>query len=544
MNAEQTLNLADVVGIARRRGKLIAMTAGFVILAAYWISMSLPNLYMSSAVVLVEPQSVDEKLIESGVRDVELSERLGLMTSEILSRNRLSKIIDDVGLYEDESQYLERSEVIDLMRSYVAVEPVLNELESNNPNQKINFNTFRIKFQNESASVATQVAQLIANDFINANISSRTEVTNKSLEFMQDEMASLSTQIAEVERSISGLKAKNAGKLPDDLESNRRLLQFAMNDLRDAQRAFDSATSDAAFWKNQALTVGAMNSPNDTSSPTFRLRQLRLEQGALFARGFTARHPDVVRIAAEIEGLEAEVARRPAEGDTEAPQTASEQNARAEQSRAELRARSAGEDIDRLQAVVQDLELRLAETPAVAEQLESLLRRQEQLSDAYQDFGQRLQQASVQSDLERRQLGEKFGILESAFDAIEPSSPNRTLLISLGAVLGIGLGLGLGLLAEMADTSVHTSGELQAAIGIPVLVSVPQIMLESDRAMRSRRVVREWAAALGVVLFCLVGGAVTYYLVNGGGGAEEEVVEEEQSSNTGPRGAGRSAALS
>ena len=117
MNVEQGFQVNDLFGLARRRGKLVAIIAGIVILGSFWISMALPNLYTSSATILVEPQSVDEELVNSGVRESDLNERLGLMTAEILSRARLSKIIDDVGLYEDESKRLERSEVIDLMRS-------------------------------------------------------------------------------------------------------------------------------------------------------------------------------------------------------------------------------------------------------------------------------------------------------------------------------------------------------------------------------------------------------------------------------------------
>lgn len=536
MNSEQGLQLTDVLGMARRRGKLFAGVAGLVILATYWVSMALPNLYTSSSVILVEPQSIDEDLVNSGVRERELSERLGLMSAEILSRNRLSKIIDQVGLYEDESSYLERSEVIDLMRSYVSVEPVLTDIERQNArNAKISFNTFKINFQNENAETARAVAQLIANDFINANIDSRTEVTAKSLEFMQDEMASLSEEIAKIESQIATVKAENPGKLPEDLDSNKRILQFAMNDLRDAQRVYDSAMSDAAFWKNQALTAGAMSSPSDTTSPQYRLRQLELEKGALLARGYTDRHPDVVRIESEIQGLESQIATRAGAPKDGAPQSISEQNALAEKQRADLRAKAASEDIDRLRETVSDIEERLGSTPSVAESLESLQRSQEQLSTNYQDFGRRLQQASVQADLERRQLGEKFGILESAFAAPEPSSPNRLLLIILGSVLGIGLGLGTALLSEVADTSIHTSGELQSATGIPVLVSVPNIMLESDRVARSRQAIREYAAAIGVVLFCLIGGWLTYQFVNGAGTADAEDSQIESPANDAAR---------
>lgn len=520
MNLDQGNQIIDFFGLARRRGKLIAMIAGGVILVTFWVVMALPNLYTSSAMILVEPQSVDEELVNSGVRQSDLNERLGLMTAEILSRARLSKIITDMGLYKEESKDMQRSELVDLMRSYVNVVPVLSELEEGQRNRDLKFNTFRIVFRHEDKRVAAAVAQKIANDFIDANIAARTGITAKSLDFMRDEISSLTGKLAEMEKAIAAVKAENAGSLPEEFESNQRMLQFAMGDLRDAQRILSAAESDAAYWKNQALTASTLSAPGDTASPSNRLRMLEIERGSLLARGFTNRHPDVVRVEAEIGLLQSQLAA--SEGDPEVPRSVGEQNARSEQGRAELRAAAAREDIDRLRETIAGLEARLAATSAVAEQLDGLSRQYDHLYRSYQDFSNRLQQASVQADMERRQLGERFRILEPAEPAPEPSSPNRILLLTLGAILGLAIGAGVGLAAEVSDSSLHTSSELQSALGIPVLVSVPRIMLESDRAARSRRILRESLAAVAVVLFVLVGGIATYVLVNGGGAAEPE----------------------
>ncbi|MAG30002.1 MAG: hypothetical protein CL908_03800 [Deltaproteobacteria bacterium] len=533
MNLEQGqgIQIIDLFGFARRRGKLVALVSGSVILATFWVAMALPNLYTSSAAILVEPQSVDEALVDSGVRDGDLNERLGLMTAEILSRSRLSLVIDKFDLYADEQDEMERFEIVELMRSFINVEPVLSEIEGRQQrNRDLKFNTFRIVFRHEHPLIARDVAQEFANDFINANIDARTEITRKSLDFMQDEIASLTAQLAAVEKSIAEVKAESAGRLPEEFDSNQRRVQYALGDLRDAQRIFDAAENDAAYWKNQALTSAGLSSPNDKMSPGNRIRVLEIERGSLLARGFTARHPDVVRVETEMAILRRMVAVRGE--DEDAPMSIGEQNARAEEGRAVLRAEAAAADIERLRESVADLEARLAGTAAVAERLDALNRRYDHLYTSYQDFSSRLQQAGVQADLERRQLGEKFRILESAEQASEPSSPNRFLLLTLGAILGLALGGGIGLIAELTDSSMHTSNDLQQALGIPVLVSVPRIMLESDRVARSRRIMRESVAAVAVVLLVLIGGLVTYRVVNATPSLEIEEVEEPASAST------------
>lgn len=528
---QQGIQLPDLFGIARRRGKLIATVAGAVILVTFWIAMALPNLYTSYAIILVEPQSVDENLVDSGVREADLSERLGLMTAEILSRPRLSKIVTDMGLYANEQEDMQRFEVVELMRSFFAVEPVVNELEERrNRNKEQPFRTFKITFQNENPLVAKEVAQRIANDFINANIDTRTEVTAKSLDFMQDEIASLTAELASVEARIGDVKEANAGRLPEEFAAHQQRLQYTIGSLRGAQRALDTSRSDAAFWANQAMTVSELSTDVNPTSPTYRKRSLEIEHGNLLARGFTNRHPDVIRVEAELAIVQQQLDGLGEDGEEILSQ--GEQSARAQQNRAELQAEAASVEIQRLEATVDDLEARLAATPAVAEQLDALQREYDHLYLSYQDFSSRLQQAGVQADMERRQLGERFRILESAETSGEPSSPNRILLLILGTVFGLALGGGVGMTAEVSDSSLHTSNALQAALGIPVLVSVPKIMLEPDRLARSRRILRETLVAVGIVVFVLVGGVATYFLVNGGRASEPVVEEVEQGRGT------------
>ena len=61
----------------------------------------------------------------------------------------------------------------------------------------------------------------------------------------------------------------------------------------------------------------------------------------------------------------------------------------------------------------------------MAEQLEALEREYKHLFESYQEFSDKQLEAAVQANLERRQLGEQFRVLEAAFLAPAPTSPNR-----------------------------------------------------------------------------------------------------------------------
>ncbi len=129
MNPEQGLQIQDLGGVLRRRQGTMAVVAGAVFLIAIVTAALLPNRYAAWTTLLVEPQSISKGLIESTLEESELEGRLHLMTMQILSRGRLSRVITELELYPEESQEMTREEVISLMRSHIRVEPVLPELE-------------------------------------------------------------------------------------------------------------------------------------------------------------------------------------------------------------------------------------------------------------------------------------------------------------------------------------------------------------------------------------------------------------------------------
>jgi polysaccharide chain length determinant protein (PEP-CTERM system associated) len=527
MDEQQGLQISDLYGLARRRGRVMSIVAAAVILGMYWIAMALPNQYTSYASILVEPQAIDEQLIAAGVRDSDLNERLGIMTAQILSRARLSKMIDKLGLFEEESKTMVRQDVIDMMRSQVGVEPILNALEAEQRNaRELEFSEFKITFRSASPETAAQVAQSIANDFLDANITARVQVSQKSLDFMEESIASLGSRLEDVESQVKRVKSENTGQLPDDLQSNQRIMAALVSQIREAQRALDMATSDEAFWKNQVIAAVSMSLPNDTVSPAYRIKVIESQLANMLGRGYTDRHPDVIQARTELSHLKTTL-EATSDGDAEGSGSYAEQNAKSEQRRAGLRATAAQNEIVRLREQAQVLEAQITGTPAVAEKLDQLSREYDHLNAAFQDFSARRQQAAVQANLERKQLGEQFRILENAFPAPRPSSPNRVLILAIGLMLGVGVGVAMGLVLEGADSSVHGARDLQIATNLPVLASIPAIVLEPDRVQRTRRMLRDVIAMGAVVVFCIVGGALTYFYVNGmpsilSGGPEEE----------------------
>jgi polysaccharide chain length determinant protein (PEP-CTERM system associated) len=413
-----------------------------------------------------------------------------------------------------------------MMRERIRVTPVFSELETDLPQSRreISINTFRIGFRHKDARTAMLVAQRLANDFIEQHISGRVKLSQKSLEFIQTELDRLSTQIREVEAQVAQVKAANPGRMPLDAGANQLRMDRIVSGITAARRQLAEAESDAAFYHSQSANAASMATTNDDASPARRIQMLELALNQYKSRGFTDKHPDVISAKAEIETLKQKLAEEQDAGSdgTKPITNYVQQSAEAESRRAMLQAQAAQEEIRNLTKQADEIQLLLTEAPAVAEQLEALERDYKHLFESYQEFSNKQLEASVQANLERRQLAEQFRVLEVAFMAPEPTSPNRPAIVILGLVFALAIGGAIGIMLEAIDPSVHTARQLQSSLRLPVLAAIPRIWLESDRASQRRARVRSALATVAVAAFGLVGGAVNYVWVNGGGSSASD----------------------
>jgi uncharacterized protein involved in exopolysaccharide biosynthesis len=390
--------------------------------------------------------------------------------------------------------------------------------------------------------VARDVAQRLANDFIEEHIASRVRVSQKSLEFIEAELQRLAGAIRQVEAQVADLKAANSGRLPEDVMANQRRLERITTELAAARREIAAARSDEAFFHSQSATARELvgrGAVVENNTPESRIQLLELAIGEFESRGLTDKHPDVIRARKELELLRQQVETA---GAGERPTSFAEHSAEAEAQRAQLRRIHAEEEFGRLEVAAQEVQQLLNEAPEVAEQLDALEREYRHLFQSYQDFSARRLEAGVQADLERRQLGEQFRVLEAAFLAPNPSSPNRLVIVAVGILFGLALGAAIGIVLEAADASVHTARQLQLSLDLPVLAAIPQIWLEQDRLRLRRRRIRTAAATLALVVFALAGGAVNYWWVNGSVRGEEPPPAPAPGAAPGPASGGTAGA--
>jgi succinoglycan biosynthesis transport protein ExoP len=465
----------------------------------------LPNIYQSTATVLVDRQQVPEAFVRSTVTSA-LETRLQTITQEILSRSRLEELITRFGLYADLRRRVPPEAVIDRMRKDVQF-----DMKGTDPRARAIGVAFTISYRGSEPQAVALVTNTLASFYIEENLKARERQATGTSEFLKVQVAETKKRLDTQERELGEFKARYLGELPQFMEANLATLERlhtqlrlnSDNQLRVMERR-DYLTKQSADADPSVPAAG----PEPTADRITRLKQ----ELAQLRTQFLDTYPDVSRVKAEIAALELESAQAPASGKVVEP--AERRGGRVgrvvSQADAELRALKADEG--KLRAAVADYERRLQNVPRREQEFQELTRDHQTTKELYRTLLSRYEEAQVAESMEHRQKGEQFRIVDPATPADLPAAPKRFRLVLTGFLLSLGLATGAVVLAEKLDTSFHTTDDLRSFTPFPVLVSVTQIVSEEETArQRWRFRLLALSATAGVAL--LVG--TSYLLARG-----------------------------
>jgi uncharacterized protein involved in exopolysaccharide biosynthesis len=226
----------------------------------------------------------------------------------------------------------------------------------------------------------------------------------------------------------------------------------------------------------------------------------------------TADHPDIKALARAIKDLEqkaaTEASQAPVSGavsgnSPEAARATRIADLQAEQQVIAKRLAQRQEDEKQLLSNMSVLRGRLESAPNVESELTDLMRDYSTINTQYQTLLSKTQEAKISANLERRQIGETFKMIDTARLPQRPKSPDRMRLNMMGAFGGLLVGLGFAALMEYRDTSVRTDDDVLVALALPVLATVPTMSTELERQRRKRH--KLWLASSGAVavMLCL-----------------------------------------
>ncbi len=476
MLGHRPLNLEDYIGILKRRGWIVTIPALLIPILAVAISYRLTPQYTSQTLVLIQPQTVPDAYVKP-ILAQDLDSQLASMKEQILSRSRLEPIIQRFNLG---GAGMDMDDRVASTRKAIGITPIHSETTGSG-----GLPGFFISFTAPDPHTAQLVCREITSLFVSQNLQSREQSAEGTTQFLQGQLEQAKQDLDSQDAKLAEFQREHMGNLPDQQDSNMDMLNSLNTELEAATQALTRMEQDKSLEEAMMAQEArqAEVAPGQKSSPeqqAVQLQKLETQLTDLRTR-YTADYPDVLALEREISDLRKQMAAAPPTPTTTttAPVPVTDSPA-ALRMRLQLKALSDAIQQKRqqqaaIQAQIRQYQSRIQSTPLIAAQMKDLTRNHQTAQDFYDSLLAKLNQSQMATDLERRQEGEQFRVMDDANLPDAPTFPKRPMFAIGGFVAGLGLGLLLIAFLEYNDKSLRSERDVWAFTKLPTLATIGKV---------------------------------------------------------------------
>ena len=479
MLGHRKLEVGDYVSMLHRRRWLVATPALLFPVLAVIVAAFLPAKYMSQTLVLVEQQKVPDEIVKPVVTS-DLDARLASMKEQILSRSHVQPIVERYNLFAN--SHMDMDDRIEAARKNIVITPIHSETA------KTGLPGFFISFTASDARTAQLVCGEITSLFTNEHLRSEQQAAEGTTDFLQSQLADAKRKLDDQDAQLAAFQSANRGALPSEESSNQAMLSTLNTQLEASTEALARAEQDLSYQQSMLAQQTGMSTPGAPAAPvdspelqadSLKLTGLESQESDLLSH-YTADYPDVIAVRRKISELKKQIARESSHtepGTTvahhDSPETA--------QLRAQIHAAEVGIAAKRseqaaIQAQMREYQGRIGSTPLVEEKYKDLTRDYDTAQKFYDSLLAQMNTAKMGADLELRQQGEQFNVMDEPNLPDAPSFPNKVLFALGGLLLGLMVGLGIAAFLEYKDTSLRSEQDVWHFTRLPTLAVLPYSM--------------------------------------------------------------------
>lgn len=491
MIENRELTMDDYLAMLKRRYKLVLIPALIAPLIGYGISFFFPPKYTSRSLVAIEEQKVAETYVKP-VITADIIQRVNAMRQQVLVPARLRAMLESRSLVkkgeniDDRIAEIQQNFSVEFQESEVSA--AAKKKKSANSDEIAGFSPV---YTSGSASEAELICAALTDALVAENLKSRQAVTSSTTNFLTKQLEEAKASLDDLDSKLTAFRKQYLGQLPEDADNNMKLLAGLNAQLDANTQTLNRAQQDKAYTESLlAQQLAAWKSSQGNTNPQTLQQQLAQVQSQLVTlqARYTDDHPDVVKAKNDI----AEIKRKLKEMDeasANATDTGDKENASEpiEVRQIRLQVHQYGEaiaqatrDQKRLQDQIRIYQGRVALSPSVQEQWGQLNRDYKTAETNYTDLLAKKSQSTMQGDLELSLQGEQMRLAYPANLPESPSFPNRWLFAGGGLAAGLFVGMAIAMWLELRDKSIRNEQDVIAALELPMLVSVPWLVLDSN----------------------------------------------------------------
>ena len=521
------MKFEDYLRIFSKRKLVIIISFLFVFFGAGVYTVVTPVQFKSTTTILVIPQQVPVNYVKSTVTQG-VESRLTTIREQITSRTILTKVMEELGLFAMQRKGMLQEAAVEMMKNRIEI---VDFQEKKIPVTVPGTMAFSISFIHEDPKLAMLTASRLASSFIDEDLKSRERQAVGTSKLFDSELKETKAKLDAQEEKVKRYKMQHLGELPQELQTNLSTLARLQDQYRMNADSIRSAEQTKLFLQMQ-LSVNDKSAQSivradgreeiDTSQSSAQslVTELtsRRNQLAELSVKYTKRHPDVIRLRKEVEQLEKKLEGMPtslrssndnkknvSSSDTYMPLTGREKEEfrrlKAQIVSTESEIGALKRDRDNIQRKIAAVQAKVDQAPRREQEMIGITHDYENLRKTYDDILRKKQEADISQELEVRQKGEQFQILDPANLPEKRFRPKRMNILAFALLMASALGFGGAIGLEIMDLSLRGVTDFKHFFDLPILACIP--ILENNEIDR-RHKFRRKAALAGIVSFAFV----------------------------------------
>ena len=503
-----------------RRKWMIVFSVLSVLFAASVYCVVSPELYKSSITILIIPQTVPEDYVRSTI-SVKVDQQLATIKQQVLSRTTLTKVMDELRLFEKERKKLSSEELFAMIRKRIEIDVVRGSGRDSSE-------AFSLSFLHERPNDAMHAAARLASLFIDENMKTREQQAVGTSEFLESQLRGTKARLEVMEQRVKEYKIRYMGELPQQMDANLRMLTGLQDRLRSNETGTRTVEERKVFLEAQINLIGrsspAASAGNGKSAPALSrdpVQSLQMQLASKKAKlaelseRYTEMVPEVVRTKQDVADLEKRIAEvwrsaaNPSAGDTNADSqigaASLHESDEIRRMRAQLKATTAEiaslkKEKEEIRKNIASVERKIEQSPRREQEMISLIRDYENQKKSYDDLQKKKLEADVSQNLEKRQKGTQFQILDPANLPEEPFQPNRKKVMGISLLLALALGFSGAIAWEAMDLRLRDVRDFRKLYKVPILGCIPVFQ---DQQHQRERAVRRATVFGGLITFTM-----------------------------------------
>ncbi|MFN7054742.1 GumC family protein [Hyphomonas sp.] len=317
-----------------------------------------------------------------------------------------------------------------------------------------------------SPETAARLADEVAEQYRVQQLEEKYEATRKATEWLQERVSGLREEVEDKERRVETFRAETGLLAAQGATLTEQQIAYMTGQRGTLQVEHDQARARFESIRRQidsGVPVESISSTEVSSSPL--ISTLKAQRADIMRRvadletRVGERHPEMMAARSEVADIERQI-------NNEVNRIAA--NLESEWRVAQQRLNSIQSEIGRSTAQLRGNNINLV-------RLRELERDAETSRVLLEEFLARSKQTREQDAL----ITADANILSRASVPYAPASPKKTLNLLIACLLGLVVGAGLALFAELFDTKLSSTADIETKLGAPPIGSVPLIRTAS-----------------------------------------------------------------